>query len=204
MPIDKPDNPIAKIQALLKEKNKSKLSATQFWKPSGLINRVTPLIAIQQWLKTTTSLTEKLRHICPELEVMVLSETYETPMLSETQQLGLANNEKAWVRCVVLRCQQRHLIYARTVIPNMNPNNPWQELQDLGNKPLGEILFEMPSIQRSSFEFSKNKLQDWPHLNETIAQNEMNNTSFARRSVFVQKQAPLLLTEVFLPTLLNE
>ena len=198
------ESPIAKIQALLKEKNKAKISRPQFWKPAGLITRITPLRHIQDWLKTSSSLTAKLKGLCSNLEVVVLSEKQEIPLYSEAQKLGLAANEEAWVRCVILRCGGNNWVYARTVIPNMSPTNPWQELQSLGNKPLGEILFEMPSIQRSAFEFSKEPIDAWPHLQSVCnIRTPIKPPTFARRSVFKQKQAPLLLTEVFLTEVLQ-
>ena len=196
---------LAKIKALLDDKIQRGKLKPQFWKPATLIRRISPLRHVQDWLASQDSLTKKLKEHHPELEVIVLSEQIEIPLVSEAQRLGIARDEEAWVRCVVLKAGNRHLVYARTVIPFMSPQNPWQELQALGNKPLGEVLFEMPSIQRSPFEFSKDTLGYWPHLiNHLNAPVLRNNPSFARRSVFKQKQAPLLLTEVFLPGLLEK
>ncbi|MBO1927780.1 chorismate lyase [Thiomicrorhabdus sp. 6S2-11] len=195
---------LAKIKALIQEKAQVKVIRPQFWKPAGLLSRITPSRKIHDWLKTPTSLTAKLRNLCPELEVQVLSECFEAPLVSEAQKLGLAMDEEVWIRCVLLKCNGNHWVYARTVIPAMGPHNPWQELQKLGNKPLGEVLFEMPSVKRSSFEFSKDSLNYWPHL-----MPHMNNPmlgklpGFARRSIFEERGAPLLLTEVFLPGLLS-
>lgn len=200
-----PNERLSKIKALLEEKmNKGKLQP-QFWKPAGLLRRISPLAHIQDWLATPNSLTQKLKATYPDLEVVVLSEKVEEPLVSESQKLGIARNELAWVRCVVLKANNRHLVYARTVIPFMSTQNPWHELQTLGNKPLGEVLFEMPSIQRSPFEFSKDTLGYWPHLINHLNTPELRNRpSFARRSIFKQKGAPLLLTEVFLPGLLEK
>lgn len=191
-----------KIKSLLEQKLNTTQLRPQFWKPATLIRRVSPSKAIQDWLTTSNSLTAKLKALCPQLEVHVLSEKMELPLVSEAQKLGIPRDEEVWVRCVLLKCEQRNWVYARTIIPHMAPSNPWQELQSLGNKPLGEILFEMPSIQRSPFEFSRDTLGYWPHLINHLNAPEMRNQpSFARRSIFKQKGAPLLLTEVFLPGL---
>jgi chorismate--pyruvate lyase len=195
---------LSKIKSLLKEKIESNSMRPQFWKPLGLITRVTPSRPIQNWLKTPSSLTAKLKDLCPNLEVVVLSEKWEVPMVNEAQQLGLEIDQEVWVRCVFLKCHDRFWIYARTVIPDLSPNNPWQELQNLGNKPLGEILFDMPSVKRSAFEFSKDSLAIWPHLMDNLQDKTLaQKPGFARRSSFKQKGAPLLLTEVFLPSLLE-
>jgi chorismate--pyruvate lyase len=199
------ENPINKIKRLLAEKHQVKLQKPEFWKPFRLIQRITKATHIQKWLKTPNSLTAKLKALCPDLQVIVLSEAYEEPLLSEAQKLGIAPNQKIWIRCVILKGAGKHLIYARTLIPNLDAQNPWYELQALGNKPLGEVLFEMPNIQRSEFEFSANKLDYWPLLINAINSEEYaDKTGFARRSLFHKKGAPLLLTEVFLPELTGQ
>lgn len=196
---------LSKIKALMQEKQKSTSTMQpQFWKPSGLLSRISSSKKVQSWLTTPTSLTAKLRVLCPDLQVVILSEELEVPLLNESQKLGLNRNEEAWVRCVLLKCNNKSWVYARTIIPNLNQQNPWHHLQNLGNKPLGEVLFELPSIQRSAFEFSKDTLSYWPHLIENLNdKNAKKLLGFARRSVFKQQNAPLLLTEVFLPGLVD-
>ncbi|WP_029408570.1 chorismate lyase [Thiomicrorhabdus sp. Milos-T2] len=200
-----PLNRLAKIKALMQEKQKANSSIKpQFWKPSGLLCRISPSKKIQSWLTTPTSLTAKLRVLCPNLYVVVLSEKFELPLLYEAQKLGIDRDEEVWVRCVLLKCDQKNWVYARTIIPNLTAQNPWHNLQNLGNKPLGEILFELPSIQRSGFEFSKDTLAFWPYLTEHLSEkNAEKLPGFARRSIFKQQNAPLLLTEVFLPGLVD-
>lgn len=192
-----------KIKALMQQKGHRKNVRPQFWKPVGLLSRITPARDIHDWLKTPTSLTAKLKSLCPDLEVEVLFEGFATPLLSEAQKLGLAIDEEVWIRCVLLKCKGNCWVYARTIIPRMNPQNPWQELQQLGNKPLGEVLFEMSSVKRSAFEFSKDPLNYWPHLINNLASPIRTKApGFARRSIFEERGAPLLLTEVFLPGLI--
>lgn len=196
---------VARIKALaqgkLLETLASPTSRPQHWKPAGLIRRVIQDRRVQTLLTLKTSLTAKLKTLCPSLQVVVLSEEFEAPLASEAMRLGLNPKNEAWVRCVLLKCESQNWIYARTIIPHLDNHNPWQELQKLGNKPLGEILFEMPSIQRTEFEFSKDKLAIWPHLMEHLPAGNDLQEGFARRSVFSQDQAPLLLTEVYLPEL---
>ena len=175
----------------------------QNWKPHSLLSRITDDKKVRSWLTSQGSLTLRLRQHCPDINVQVLSESLQVPLVSEATALNMANNERAWVRCVLLKCHQQSWVYARTVIPNFNPSNPWQPLQKLGNKPLGEVLYQMPSIERTPFEFCKQPLNAWPLLNSTLGVYQDNPSSFARRSVFLQQASPLLLTEVFLPGLFN-
>ena len=177
------------------------LNRPQHWKPEGLIKRITDNETVQSWLSTKGSLTARLREGCPKIEVHILSERLEVPLNNEAIALKMHSSEQAWVRCVLLRCDQENWIYARTVISNFNSQNPWESLQKLGNKPLGDVLFETPSIKRTAFAFSKLPLATWPYLTKQLASGQKTLPSFARRSVFLQQDAPLLLTEVFLPGL---
>lgn len=194
----------SKIQSLLQTKNSHALKCRPtFWKPARLIQRVTTSGTLQSWLTTQTSLTKRIRQHCEEMQVVVLSETMEIPLLDEANTLKMASNEQAWVRCVLLKCAHQNWVYARTVIPNFTPDSPWITLQKLGNKPLGEVLFEMPGVGRTPFEFSKQTLSNWPYLSQHIKDLSPQNKGYARRSGFTQDKAPLLLTEVFLDDLTN-
>ncbi len=197
-----PNERLAKIKALIQEKKSHTVRGRpSFWKPARLIQRVTPSTKIQSWLSTKESLTQRLRQHCPAVQVLVLSEKTERPLLDETIALGMPPNDQAWIRSVLLQCEDQNWIYARTVIPNLTPESPWTSLQNLGNKPLGEVLFELPSIQRTPFEFTSQALSSWPYLSEQLKAEESQGKCYARRSTFTQKGAPLLLTEVFLPGL---
>ncbi|GAB6069087.1 chorismate lyase [Thiomicrorhabdus hydrogeniphila] len=201
MPLDR----VSKIKTLMQEnKSATRSVLPQFWKPAKLISRITTSKPMQKWLMTPTSLTSKLREVCPSLHVVIISEKLEEPLLSEANALGMQRNEAAWVRCIFLKCNEQNWVYARTIIPNLSPDNPWFDLQNLGTKPLGEVLFELPSIQRSDFEFARNTLDFWPYLMENINMSNLaKQPGFARRSIFKQQNAPLLVTEVFLPGLVN-
>ena len=199
-----PNERLAKIKALIQEKKTHTVRGKpSFWKPARLIQRVAASPQIQSWLNTPDSLTARIRQTCPQMTVLVLSEKTERPLLEECTALGLQPNDQAWVRCVLLQCGQQNWVYARTVIPNLTPESPWTPLQQLGNKPLGDVLFDLPSIQRTPFEFSGQALSGWPYLSEQLSLSETQGKGYARRSTFTQKNAPLLLTEVFLPGLVN-
>jgi chorismate--pyruvate lyase len=200
-----PNERLAKIKALIQDKKTHTVRGRpSFWKPARLIQRVTSSSTIQSWLNTKVSLTQRLRQHCPTLQVLVLSEQTERPLLDETTALGLQPNDQAWVRCVLLQCANQNWVYARTVIPNLTPESPWSALQKLGNKPLGEVLFDLPSIQRTPFEFTRQTLSSWPYLSEQLGAEQSQAKGYARRSIFTQKEAPLLLTEVFLPRLTGQ
>lgn len=200
MPLER----VAKIKALLQEKAEQATNARPlFWKPAGLLRRVSPARHIQEWLRAQGSLTAKLRAIGPDLEVLVLSEQLERPLANEAHALGLPAHEEVWVRCVVLKGHERSWVYARTIIPNFNEQNPWFHLNKLGNKPLGEVLFQDNSIKRTPFVFASQRLETWPYLISHLGNQQAKKPGYARRSTFTKEGCPLLLTEVFLPGLLT-
>lgn len=199
-----PNERLAKIKSLIQDKQMQPVRGKpSFWKPARLIQRVSASPQIQSWLNTPNSLTARIRQSCPHMRVHVLCEKIQRPLVDECTALGLRPNDQAWVRAVLLQCDQQNWVYARTVIPNLTPENPWTTLQQLGNKPLGEVLFELPSIGRTPFEFSRQALSDWPYLSEQLEAEYSQGKGYARRSIFTQKEAPLLLTEVFLPGLVG-
>jgi chorismate--pyruvate lyase len=130
--------------------------------------------------------------------VHLLDECLATPLPHESTRLQLAPATSAWVRCVLLVCQNQLRVYARTVIPDWTAHNPWAEVQRLGSQPLGELLFRLPDLQRSGFEWGEGLT--WPHADHWTAHAsaQPQPEPLARRCVFVREQAPLLLTEVFL------
>lgn len=163
-----------------------------------------------RWLQERGSLTERLRHHWGDVAVHLLDEGLTTPLPHESTRLRLAPATLAWVRCVLLVCQGQPRVYARTVIAAWMPCNPWAEVQRLGQQPLGELLFRLPDLQRSGFEWGEGLA--WPHARHWTARAsaQPQRHPLARRCVFVREQAPLLLTEVFLdlpsskPTVANQ
>jgi len=156
------------------------------WYTPNMIQRLTRDIIIQAWLLDQGSLTQKLRQRSPDLRVEILTEGFQKPYHDEALILNIPPVSQAWVRQVQLVSDNTPLIFARTVIPNLSLQNPWWRIKHLGQQPLGEVLFNQPSLQRSRFEFCHTTWFDHtPKL-------------FARRCQFSQTHSPLLLTEVFL------
>ncbi|MEA3404826.1 MAG: chorismate lyase, partial [Pseudomonadota bacterium] len=80
----------------------------QHWKPEGLVKRITDVEGIQSWLTTKDSLTAKLRNQCPGIQVKILSERLEVPLSNEANALKMHSNELAWIRCVLLQCEDQN------------------------------------------------------------------------------------------------
>ena len=138
------------------------------------------------WLQEPGSLTARLARQWPDVAVQVLSEGVAPPLPDEAQRLDMGRDERAhaWVRCVQLVGGGVVRLRARTVIPQWTPGNPWRLVQQLGTRPLGELLFSLPGLQRSGFEWSSRVAP-------------AGGDVWSRRCVHTHQGAALLLTETF-------
>jgi chorismate--pyruvate lyase len=157
------------------------------------------------WLLDSGSLTAKLIQKSEgNFRVSVLKQSICSIPLSERLILGIPNGQWAMVREVVLFGNDTPWVYARTAVPLSTLQGPLRRLHYLGNKPLGEQLFTDPSMRRGSMQVA----QFFPsQIPQHIYQEQLNNkrwgSTWGRRSVFRLSSQPLLVSEVFLPSLID-
>lgn len=157
------------------------------------VHAIAKLAASQEtvsWLLEVGSITARLHLHWPALVVHVLDEGIRPPTSDESKRLNLGTDAVCWVREVQLHSQGTALVHARTVIPDWGYHNPWNKVSTLGQRPLGELLFSLPKLQRSPLEFAWTCQQCATGCASTMA-------APSRRRVFLQDGAPLLLTEAF-------
>ena len=160
------------------------------WQPAQALYQQNSDHLHASWLSERGSLTTRLRDTWGHVSVDVISEGLTIPLSHEASRLALSEADMAWVRCVWLRCQGQPRVYARTVIPCWGPLNPWVQVQCLGRRPLGELLFSASDVDRSAFEYCASA--SWP-----LPQGAAPAPVLARRCMFARQGAALLLTEVF-------
>ena len=102
------------------------------------------------------------------------------PYKCENQLLNSPENIEIIVREVELLGNQKPVVNARSLIPITEDTI---DILKIGSRPLGEILFDEPKIERG-------------HLEVGSFQN-----SWARRSTFTIGKTNLLVTEIFLESL---
>jgi chorismate--pyruvate lyase len=102
------------------------------------------------------------------------------PYKCENQLLNSPENKEIIVREVELLGNQKPVVNARSLIPITEDTI---DILKIGSRPLGEILFDDPKIERG-------------HLEVGSFQN-----SWARRSTFTIGKTNLLVTEIFLESL---
>lgn len=162
-----------------------------------------------EWLLDNSSLTQRIKNFCchsgtGDFSVRVLSQGKTMPSADEAKRLKLKSRRYALVREVLLFCGRLPLVYARTVIPLKTLTGRQKQLAYLGDKPLGAFLFAQSCLQRDVMELAVLTQGHQIFESASRALPYPPQQIWGRRSVFRLKNKPLLVTEVFLPTLLNE
>jgi len=149
------------------------------------------------------SLTRRVQLACgPGFRVRLRIERWERPLPSERRLLRMAPSQLAWVREVELLCGPHPWVYARTVIPATSLRRAVLQLVNLGERPLGAVLFARREARRGPVEMAcllpAHRLHGSASANLGGAADEL----WARRTLFHFAGKPLLVNEVFLPGLL--
>ncbi|WP_198264953.1 chorismate--pyruvate lyase family protein [sulfur-oxidizing endosymbiont of Gigantopelta aegis] len=169
---------------------------------------------IREWLLDSDSLTQRIKNHCQTenkgcFSVKLLHQGMAIPSNDEVQRLKLPSQRGALIREVLLYCGDTAVIFARTVIPIKTLTGPQKQLSHLGNRPLGEFLFAQPDLQRDAIEVAA--LSNGHQLFDSAQEHcELGNYSselesiWARRSIFYLHHKPLLVAEVFLPSVFEQ
>lgn len=156
---------------------------------------------LRDWLFDRGSLTARLMDYCGDgFAVRLLSLRRTLPAFDEIVALGMQPRAQALVREVLLCCNDRPLVYARTIIPASSMRGALRGLALLGNRPLGAVLFSDPSMTRQPVEVA---LLHASHVHHRRINNLTEEPVWGRRSVFTLKNEKLLVSEFFLPELFN-
>ena len=137
-----------------------------------------------------------------KLHIDLINESWSTAMTYEKKLLSLRNYEIIFARESYLSCNNKKLVYARTVIPRKTLNAQNHTLTRLGQKPLGGILFNNNKIFRENIKYAKLPLHNELH-NKAKKNCNIYSDLYGRQSIFYVKNKPLLLIEVFLPDIMT-
>ena len=152
---------------------------------------------IHEWLFDASSLTARIIYKCDgDFRVHLLSQQRTTPTPDEIRVLGLRYRSQAIIRQVLLYCNDKPWVYARSVIPMTTLVGPLRRLASLGNRPLGAVLFADKSIVRGEVEITELKSD---HPSYLLTGCQTGNALWGRRSVFYKYRKKLLVSEFFLP-----
>ncbi|MFF7707349.1 chorismate lyase [Pseudomonas sp. NPDC007930] len=150
---------------------------------------------IQGWLFDSGSLTRRLTLASAHrFNVTPLHEGWQTLRDDECQALGLATGSEGWVREVFLRGRGEAWVFARSVAGREALQADNFALAALGNRSLGELLFNDTAFVRRPIEVCH---YPRPWLPRAVAREGL----WARRSRFDRGAFSVLVMEVFLPAL---
>lgn len=161
------------------------------WQPPGQLSMDDP--CLKNWLLDTGSLTERLQANCQHFHLQLLGQASIAPHDEEIKRLACQSQQDAQVREVLLYGDDQPWVFARSVIPQALCQS---ELHNLGNKPLGQIIFNDNRFTRAPFELAK-LAPDHPLLSKLAVRSEQS--LWARRSCFSYQHWQMLVAEVFLP-----
>lgn len=159
--------------------------------------------AYAPWLRDAGSLTRRIQQRCGAFGVRNVRDGLVAAAHDETALLGLPARRKVYARDVFLLADGRPVVFAHSVVAARHLRSPWQAVRRLGDSSLGTLLFRHPQVRRAPLHC---RALDYRHplyrrAAETLAAPP--RTLWARRSLFVLHGAPLLVTEVFLPSILE-
>jgi len=167
--------------------------------------------AMRGWLATPGSLTARLTAHSRAFRVQKVRQAGALCLADEAGALGLARRQRVWEREVLLRCDGRPAVYGHTVVPLDATAHDWPLFSALGERSLGTTLFYDPLVRRGRLEFARIRPGHpllarvraalGPEADNALA--DPDATYYARRCVYRRRQGLLLVTEVFLPAVLD-
>ena len=147
------------------------------------------------WLFNEDSLTRRLTWLSNGgFSVTPLFEGWQPLRDDECQALGIAAGAEGWVREVYLRGHGQPWVFARSVASRTALERGGLDLETLGSRSLGELLFCDQAFVRHPIEVCSYP-QDWLPVEVT------SSGLWGRRSRFERAGLDLLVAEVFLPAL---
>ncbi|XOV80112.1 MAG: chorismate--pyruvate lyase family protein [Aestuariibacter sp.] len=178
------------------ENNINHLGLKLSWFPASEADAVEPLL--NNWLTDTGSLTERLQANCRQFSVKLLAQGLSAITENESQLLyGQFGNveQQTEVREVLLMADDHPWVFARSLMPQPFLQEAMTHLKDLGDKPLGKIIFNDPRFRRQKFELTK--------IDSTQLPTQWNLPAgillWGRRSLFTFSHYHMMVSELFLP-----
>ncbi|HAS51793.1 MAG TPA: chorismate lyase [Gammaproteobacteria bacterium] len=157
---------------------------------------------LARWLFDPGSLTRRLRQCCPHLfRVRILWQGWSRPSCDEARALHLRLDARVWTREVQLLCGDQAWVFARTLVPMATLRGRGRRLTQLGSRPLGEVLFTDPKVQRGPVEIARIVAGQRLHQRAFAEMTPSLEALWGRRSIFQRDGQPLLVCEIFLPAL---
>jgi len=154
------------------------------------------------WLRDRGSLTLRIQQRCRSFEVRGVRSGLARIAPDESALLGIGTRQLAWSREVYLYADSQPVVFAHSTLDHKHLRGAWSSLRTLGNNPLGALLFAHPLVERKPLHFQSFRNTHPLYRRAVAVLGEEPQRLWARRSLFYLHDAPLLVTEVFLPEIL--
>jgi chorismate--pyruvate lyase len=171
------------------------------------VNAVAPGAGMRAWLTADGSLTARLIAHSGAFRVQRLHQRSALCLSDEARAIGMRRPGRVWEREVLLRCDGEPVVFAHTVVPLSDSATDWPLFNALGERSLGTTLFYDPLVRRGELEFARLR-PGHPLVRRARAALGQSapppdTVYYARRCVYRRHQGTLLVTEVFLPAVLD-
>jgi len=174
------------------------------------VNAVGAPAAMRVWLTAGGSLTARLGAHSDAFRVQRLHQRSATCLHDEAHAIGLGRPGRVWEREVLLRCDGVPVVFAHTVVPLSASAADWPLFSALGERSLGSTLFHDPRVTRGKLEFARLRAGHPLTQRAGMALGAQLDTGepgasvyYARRCLYRRRRGTLLVTEVFLPSVLD-
>ena len=129
-----------------------KLEQISSWNTYEAIERELTNAEIKSWLLEQGPITKRIKSIA-EFRLELIQDELSDATDDEILFLKI-DNEKIRIREVILYGNENPMVFARTIIPDTTIEKGLKELGKIGNKPLGDILFEKDIFSKEDIVFA--------------------------------------------------
>jgi len=155
------------------------------------------------WLRDHGSLTQRIQQRCTRFAVRGVRSGLARIAPDEAALLGIAPQHLAWSREVFLYADGQPVVFAHSACARQHLRGAWSAVGGLGNNPLGALLFAHPLVERKPLHYKALRSAHPLYQRAAAVLGYPPGRLWARRSLFYLRDAPLLVTEVFLPEILE-
>lgn len=156
---------------------------------------------LRSWLTEPDSLTARCQRASSAFCVRLLRYGKGRALADEAVE-GKLGRHPAWVREVVLECDGVPVIFAHTTLSTAHRGRLTRWMAGLGSRSLGSLLFAYPGFKRGGIEFLRLD-QCHPLYRRAAALGSVPKSLWARRSLHRLGEQQVLVTEVFLPAIMQ-
>lgn len=153
---------------------------------------------VYSWVYEKNSLTRRLRKTYGHtFTVEILFHRWKPAFIGECDLLKLPHQQYNLVREVLLHANGTPLILARTILPEQTIKIAKRNLSHLGTRPLGEVIFSYPKLERLALHTSCVPYSLW--TNELTSHVSVEQEVWGRRTVYAIQKQKMLVSEFFMP-----